>query len=210
MKYKNFQKKLRLSEARLAANRANAQKSTGPKTDGGKAASSQNAITHGLTSQRIAFPAMLEGECQDDFDSLLADYTHRFRPSPGLEQRMVRGMVETEWQIRRVRIIEESLLEMELADPLASAAGPYKIAKAFDLLAQRGSLQLANRILTRLNRELGCAIKQFLELRKQLPLPPAEPLPEVHNEPIETLFTSSMPFNPNTVAAAIEFHPSPH
>ncbi len=41
------------SEARHQANIANAQHSTGPVTAAGKAASSQNAVTHGLTAQNI-------------------------------------------------------------------------------------------------------------------------------------------------------------
>ncbi len=41
------------SDARHAANIANAQHSTGPRSDAGKAASSRNAVTHGLTAQNI-------------------------------------------------------------------------------------------------------------------------------------------------------------
>ena len=37
--------------ARNRANRRNAQKSTGPKTEKGKAASSQNRLAHGLCSE---------------------------------------------------------------------------------------------------------------------------------------------------------------
>ena len=37
------------TQAQLAANQANAQLSTGPNTEEGKAASSRNNLTHGLT-----------------------------------------------------------------------------------------------------------------------------------------------------------------
>lgn len=40
-----------ISRARLRANRANAQKSTGPKTARGKRRSSQNAVQHGLRAK---------------------------------------------------------------------------------------------------------------------------------------------------------------
>jgi len=39
------------SEAQVQANRLNAQKSTGPRTEAGRAVVSQNALRHGLFSQ---------------------------------------------------------------------------------------------------------------------------------------------------------------
>jgi hypothetical protein len=44
-----------ISEARLAANRENAQKSTGPVTPEGKAKSRLNAVKHGLTGATVLF-----------------------------------------------------------------------------------------------------------------------------------------------------------
>ncbi|MBI5265909.1 MAG: hypothetical protein HY851_01635 [candidate division Zixibacteria bacterium] len=39
------------TDKQISANRLNAQKSTGPVTDDGKAASSRNAVTHGFFSK---------------------------------------------------------------------------------------------------------------------------------------------------------------
>ena len=41
---------------RAAVNKANAQKSTGPRTAAGKQRSSLNALRHGLTGQTIVLP----------------------------------------------------------------------------------------------------------------------------------------------------------
>jgi hypothetical protein len=41
------------TEAQINANRENAQKSTGPRTAEGKAASSRNGLKHGLRAVRI-------------------------------------------------------------------------------------------------------------------------------------------------------------
>ena len=46
------------TEAQIEANRANAQKSTGPRTPEGKATVAQNAVKHGL----LARTAVLHGE----------------------------------------------------------------------------------------------------------------------------------------------------
>src|SRR4051794_20742495 len=46
-----------ISPAQLAANRANAQKSTGPRTDTGRATSSKNAVKTGLTGRTVLLPA---------------------------------------------------------------------------------------------------------------------------------------------------------
>src|SRR5260370_7366817 len=43
-------------QARIARNRANAQHSTGPKTEAGKKRSSLNALRHGLTGHTIVLP----------------------------------------------------------------------------------------------------------------------------------------------------------
>ena len=55
-----------ISPARLAANRANAAKSTGPRTEAGKARSRANAVKHGLTGAGVALPgedaALIEAE----------------------------------------------------------------------------------------------------------------------------------------------------
>lgn len=45
-----------ISQRKLLANRANAQRSTGPRTETGKAASRRNALTHGILSRLIDLP----------------------------------------------------------------------------------------------------------------------------------------------------------
>ena len=45
-----------LTEARIAANKLNAQRSTGPRTEAGKIRSRANAVKHGLTGAGVALP----------------------------------------------------------------------------------------------------------------------------------------------------------
>ena len=51
------------SQARIAANRCNAAKSTGPRTAEGKAIVAQNAVKHGLLAQEV----VIKGEDPQEF-----------------------------------------------------------------------------------------------------------------------------------------------
>lgn len=48
-----------ISERKLRANRANAKRSTGPRTQAGRAISRRNALKHGILSQAIDLPPMI-------------------------------------------------------------------------------------------------------------------------------------------------------
>jgi hypothetical protein len=50
-----------ISERKLQANRANAKRSTGPRTQAGKAASRRNALKHGILSRSIELPPVTPG-----------------------------------------------------------------------------------------------------------------------------------------------------
>ena len=69
------------SEARQSANAANAQLSTGPRTAEGKARSSQNARTHGLTASQLFIPA----ESREEFDKLHDELQADIRPQGALQ-----------------------------------------------------------------------------------------------------------------------------
>jgi len=61
----------------LAANRRNAQRSTGPRTLEGKAKSRWNALQHGLLAKAVIPPSLEPYESRADFDSLLAALVER-------------------------------------------------------------------------------------------------------------------------------------
>jgi hypothetical protein len=68
------------SDARLRANRRNAQKSTGPKTAEGKGRSALNATRHGILSQVIYLPAE-EMRSYDEFTERYANHSLPSEPS---------------------------------------------------------------------------------------------------------------------------------
>src|SRR5262245_14826436 len=66
-----------VSEKQLAANRANAAKSTGPRPPEGKPRASLNARKHGLLSATVS---ILRLESRGELDNLKADAVARYRP----------------------------------------------------------------------------------------------------------------------------------
>lgn len=86
-----------VSDAKLAANRLNAQLSTGAVTEIGKEIVSQNATKHGLTGKF----RVLAGESQAEFDQILASFLRNEHPVGEDEVAMVHQMAECLWLSRR-------------------------------------------------------------------------------------------------------------
>ena len=95
-----------LSEAQLAANRANAQLSTGATTPEGQARSSMNALKHGLTGKTIVLPNEDHAAYQHQFDSFITAY----KPATDDELRLVQSIVDCLWRIDRIMNLETALL----------------------------------------------------------------------------------------------------
>jgi hypothetical protein len=90
------------TEAQIAANRANSQLSTGPKTADGKQAVSQNNFRHGLTG---AFH-FLRWEKPTDFDHLLLGLCAEHKPETPTEQILVERMAQHEWLRQRAQTLQ--------------------------------------------------------------------------------------------------------
>src|SRR5581483_5832912 len=99
--------KQQTSEAKLAANRANAQKSIGPKSEEGKSRSSRNSFKHGLYSKQLVLP----GEDPTALDQLRADLRAEHQPINTTEEILVNEMAEQYWRIRRFRRYEVTAWE---------------------------------------------------------------------------------------------------
>ena len=96
------------SERRLAANRANAQKSSGPKTAAGKAKSSLNAVKTGLTGHTVLLPT-------DDaaaYQTHVERYREEFEPNGFLEEQVVQTLADTQWRLNRLPTLESGFLAL--------------------------------------------------------------------------------------------------
>ena len=86
-----------ISEKKLAANRANARKSTGPRTARGKARVSLNALTHAVTARGAVLPF----ENEDHFFKFADLLRAALEPRGFLQTLMAERLVELAWKLRR-------------------------------------------------------------------------------------------------------------
>jgi hypothetical protein len=135
--------------AQLAANRENALKSCGPKTEEGKAVSSQNRLTHGLARHNGRF-ALLPTEDAAEFAALRDTYFQEHVPTDQTETDLVQGMVEALWLRNRAQNLQPSCF-----DPQTGAVADQK------------ALALFIRYENTYNRAFSTALKDLLRVRSE-------------------------------------------
>ena len=91
----------------LEANRANAKRSTGPRSADGKAKSSKNSLAHGLTAQDI----VIADEDPEEFERLRAGLQADFKPTSTIELELVERLAGLLWRLRRIPVLEGALLD---------------------------------------------------------------------------------------------------
>lgn len=95
-----------VSPKQLAANRRNAQRSTGPTSKAGKSVSRLNAIKHGLLAQQVVVRGYYQQESSDEFKQLCREYHQSLAPVGPLEEMLLNQIVMVVWRLRRVRTAE--------------------------------------------------------------------------------------------------------
>lgn len=93
------------SEKQRAANKRNAQNSSGPTSDAGKAASRMNALKSGL----YAKSAVIRGESQEEFDEIVRQYNQQFHPVTPQARVLVDSLIRNTWLLRRYATVEGEL-----------------------------------------------------------------------------------------------------
>jgi hypothetical protein len=93
-------------------NKLNAQHPTGPRTEEGKAASSQNAITHGLTSKT----ALLPGEDRTAYQKLADGIREDWQCLSATQSALVLELIDIQWRLLRVPDIEARILSAPSPD----------------------------------------------------------------------------------------------
>ena len=114
------------SPAQITANRANAQKSTGPRSVEGKSASRFNALKHGIDAASIVIP----GEDPADYDALVAQYHHEYHPQSASESFHVDTMIRADWHKRRLQNVEADLYHTILAESPGNSLAAVLLAES--------------------------------------------------------------------------------
>jgi len=210
------------SAARIAANIANAQKSTGPRTSAGKARVSQNARKHGFTGAHFF--------CPDSLQPLLAqieeEYRHAIQPKGLLEEDAFLQLRNARFNMERAQLLMEELGAATAdrgVDPLADPATckQYLLYQRYFNQAQSGfhrHLRLLRQLQTDrvLREQMNCAesfpglanVAAALRPRKGQPFPspgavqpqppPADIVPPFYQTPILAAYQAK----PDTGSAA--------
>jgi hypothetical protein len=197
----------------IAASRANGQKSRGPRSAAGKAASRFNALKHGI----FAVSQLMFDETAEDFAALAAEYHERHTPSNPEEHLLVETLIANEWRLRRMRRIESHLWENandtcrvhKLVNDLAI---PEYCSSGECFLTDSSNFERLQRVVNSCERSYRLAWKDLVT-RASLQAAPAPPADvQLTSQPEEATTTSESPgsFHTNSQSALNSppvFHP---
>jgi len=188
------------TDKQTAANRLNAQKSTGPRTPEGRAAVRLNGVKHGLTAETI----VLKGESESDFTGLLDSLEAEHDPATPTEEALVVQLAMATWRLRRLYHQEagfytcqlQSLVGMQ-KDLNLDDAGRMGHAAAWS----ESTLTMFNRQEGRLERTFYRALHELQRLRKEREANLASVL-QPTSEPENKEVSADPPYSPSVSAGA--------
>ena len=187
------------------ADRAHPSRSTGPRSAGGKARSSMNALKTGVYAKSLIIP----GEDPDQLATLLQEYFERYRPSAPEQRDQLDIMVRATWTLRRLSAAEAQvwIYEIDRTSKFNPAAPPLGAA-----------FISCDRTLARLQRCVNSTQRNYRDALYQLerlqaldlapepdpdPAPAPGPAPQPDPQPTETKpVTLSEQFVPSSLPPA--------
>ena len=106
-----------ISAAKLAANRENARRSTGPRTPAGKRRSRWNATQHGLFSKYAVIDTDVLKESREEFDGLHAALRRDLKPKGTAEELLVERIATIYWRHARLLRFESTQIHRAMQSP---------------------------------------------------------------------------------------------
>jgi hypothetical protein len=152
------------TEKQIAANRLNAQKSTGPRTPEGRAAVRLNGVTHGLTAETL----VLKGESESDFKAVFDSLEAEYEPETPTEETLVAQLAMATWRLRRVYNMEAGYYNVrlkEIAEYNKNLDDSCRLGKVAD--TDSNPIAMIGRQEARLERTYYRALHELQRLRKE-------------------------------------------
>ena len=158
------------STKQLAANRANAAKSTGPVTEAGKLNSRLNAVKHGLTGHTV----LRTPEQDATYNTYRARLYPDLAPANAIELDFAERIIYDSWRIHRASAIESNLYA--LAEAAFETGNPdqddaLNEAQAFQL--NERSINLISLYQQRLQRSVHRDLAMLRQMQKERAAKPA-------------------------------------
>ncbi len=144
------------TKTRAEINKENAQHSTGPKTEEGKAKSSQNRFKHGVYSKQVVAP----GEDPAELDELRAKLRDEHQPANTTEEILVDELAQHYWRMRRIRCQE---------------VGPWR--KGFEGPPDYPKIEFFARALASAERSFHKTLTALMKLQKDRGFVPQKTVP---------------------------------
>ncbi|HTS48313.1 MAG TPA: hypothetical protein VMH05_10245 [Bryobacteraceae bacterium] len=140
---------------RASINRANAQHSTGPRTESGKQRSSLNALRHGLTAASPILPS----EDPAAYETHRRQFIDDYQPATATETQLVQELIDTSWRLNRIPLLEADLLNRAANPPSEQARIDFDIVDAHRII---NNLSIQSH---RLSRQFQKALDKLREIQ---------------------------------------------
>ena len=143
-----------VSVFRATINQANAQHSTGPRTESGKRRSSLNALRHGLTARTAVLPT----EDAAAYEQHCRQFENEHQPATPTETQLVQELADTSWRLNRIPLLEAELLSPAPDVPQSPAPSPQSPVPQLASLGLHGA---------RLSRQFQKALDQLRSIQSE-------------------------------------------
>ncbi len=168
----------------IHANRANAKKSTGPRTEDGKSRSSQNALKTGIDAKS----EIIRLENRADHAELTAAFHARFAPATPEELSLVDALIRFEWLSRRYACVDTAVWENRFAELETRALGEV-------FLAESAKICRAVATFNSVRRGFNATLKQLNDLQaKRAKTVPETPLQDMPGKSVNPKLASFLQF----------------
>ena len=189
------------TDRQRAANRRNAQRSTGPRTTRGRAAVRSNHLQHGFYG-RVAIP---DFEDTAGYHAVLDDYLADLHPAGAVETELVHRLVMELWKLRRLEHLERTFLiasidraerdvdaETSSAEELAAYAFEHWVESQFLQFKSEAPIERLSHLQYRLRRSADATLRLLRDLQSER-LASSGPFAEIASAGPDTLVYRSTP-----------------